>query len=81
MTGNTSSLNRWLVIASLHPICSGHGRSPNPRHDFKFVDVSRDVFALLDHLGIDRVKAIGLSAGANTLLHMATAAATTQWPR
>ena len=55
------------------PDLPGHGRSPNPRHDFKFADVSRDVFALLDHLGIDRVKAIGMSAGANTLLHMATA--------
>lgn len=54
------------------PDLPGHGRSPNPRNDFKFADVSRDVFALLDHLGIDRVKAIGMSAGANTLLHMAT---------
>ena len=54
------------------PDLPGHGRSPNPRNDFKFADVSRDVFALLDRLGIDRVKAIGISAGANTLLHMAT---------
>ena len=30
------------------------------------------MFALLDHLGISRVKAIGLSMGAKTLLHMAT---------
>ena len=30
------------------------------------------MFALLDRLGIQRVKAIGLSAGAKTLLHMAT---------
>ena len=55
------------------PDLPGHGRSANPRQDFKFSDVARDVFALLDRLGIDRVKAIGLSAGANTLLHMATA--------
>jgi len=54
------------------PDLPGHGRSANPRADFKFADVARDVFALLDHLGIDRVKAIGVSAGANTLLHMAT---------
>jgi pimeloyl-ACP methyl ester carboxylesterase len=54
------------------PDLPGHGRSANPRADFKFADVARDVFALLDHLGIDRVKAIGMSAGANTLLHMAT---------
>ena len=54
------------------PDLPGHGRSANPRPDFKFADVARDVFALLDHLGIDRIKAIGMSAGANTLLHMAT---------
>lgn len=54
------------------PDLPGHGQSPNPRGDFKFADVARDVFALLDRLGIDRVKAIGMSAGANTLLHMAT---------
>ena len=30
------------------------------------------MFALLDHLEISRVKAIGLSMGAKTLLHMAT---------
>lgn len=54
------------------PDLPGHGRSANPRPDFTFADAARDVFALLDHLGIDRVKAIGVSAGANTLLHMAT---------
>src|SRR5690242_8872063 len=54
------------------PDLPGHGRSPNPRGDFKFADVARDVFAMLDRLKIDRVKAIGMSAGANTLLHMAT---------
>ena len=54
------------------PDLPGHGRSPNPRNDFKFADVARDVFAMLDQLKIDRIKAIGMSAGANTLLHMAT---------
>ena len=54
------------------PDLPGHGQSANTRHDFKFADVARDVFALLDRLGIDRIKAIGMSAGANTLLHMAT---------
>jgi pimeloyl-ACP methyl ester carboxylesterase len=54
------------------PDLPGHGRSPNPRPDFKFADVARDVFARLDRLKIDRFKAIGMSAGANTLLHMAT---------
>ncbi len=54
------------------PDLRGHGRSTNPSGVFRFADVARDVFALLDQLGIDRVKAIGMSAGANTLLHMAT---------
>ena len=59
----------YRIIA---PDLPGHGRSPNPRHNFKFADIARDLFALLDQLGIDRVKSIGMSAGANTLLHMAT---------
>ena len=54
------------------PDLRGHGRSTNPGGIFKFAEVARDVFALLDRLGVDRVKAIGMSAGANTLLHMAT---------
>jgi pimeloyl-ACP methyl ester carboxylesterase len=54
------------------PDLRGHGRSTNPARTFTFRQVARDVFALLDHLGIRSVKAIGLSAGAKTLLHMAT---------
>lgn len=59
----------YRVIA---PDLRGHGRSANPSGTFRFSDVARDIFALLDSIGIDRVKAIGVSAGANTLLHMAT---------
>ena len=59
----------YRIIA---PDLRGHGRSTNPGGAFTFADVARDIFALLDQLGIDRVKAIGMSAGANTLLHMAT---------
>ena len=59
----------FRVIA---PDLRGHGRSTNPSGTLTFADVARDVFALLDTLGIDRVKAIGMSGGANTLLHMAT---------
>ena len=54
------------------PDLRGHGRSTNPSGVFRFADVARDIFALLDRLGINRVSVIGLSAGANTLLHMAT---------
>ena len=56
----------------LAPDLPGHGRTANPRQDFKFADVARDMFAYLDGLGVDRVHGIGMSAGANTLLHMAT---------
>jgi pimeloyl-ACP methyl ester carboxylesterase len=59
----------YRIIA---PDLRGHGRSTNPGGVFKFADVAQDIFGLLDHLGIDRVTAIGMSAGANTLLHMAT---------
>lgn len=64
-----SPLSGYRTIA---PDLRGHGRSTNPSGVFRFADVARDVFALLDRLAIDRVKAIGMSAGANTLLHMAT---------
>jgi pimeloyl-ACP methyl ester carboxylesterase len=54
------------------PDLRGHGRSTNPSLAFTFRQAAHDMFALLDHLGIQRVKAIGLSMGAKTLLHMAT---------
>jgi pimeloyl-ACP methyl ester carboxylesterase len=62
-------LEGYRIIA---PDLRGHGRSANPGGVFTFADAARDIFELLDTLGIDRVKAIGMSAGANTLLHMAT---------
>ena len=57
-----------LVIPDLR----GHGRSTNPSAELTFSQSARDVFGLADHLGIERFKAIGLSFGAKTLLHMAT---------
>jgi len=54
------------------PDLRGHGRSTNPSRMFTFRQAAHDVFALLDHLGLRRVRAIGLSMGAKTLLHMAT---------
>jgi pimeloyl-ACP methyl ester carboxylesterase len=62
-------LSGFQVLA---PDLPGHGGTANPRHTFKFADVARDMFAYLDGLGVERVHAIGMSAGANTLLHMAT---------
>src|SRR4249919_4112840 len=59
----------FRVIA---PDLRGHGRSTNPSRAFTFRQLAHDMFALLDHLDIQRVKAIGLSMGAKVLLHMAT---------
>lgn len=49
-----------------------HGRSTGRPGQYLYSDVSTDLFVLLDHLDIDRFKAIGYSAGGIILLHMAT---------
>ena len=55
------------------PDLRGHGSSTNPSGAFTFRQCALDVLALLRHLNIARVKAIGLSGGGIVLLHMATA--------
>ena len=80
--GFTGSSSDWSLffhdLASEYrlviPDLRGHGRSTNPSREFTFRQAALDVFALLDHLGIERFKAIGFSGGGNTLLHMATRA-------
>jgi pimeloyl-ACP methyl ester carboxylesterase len=57
-----------LIIPDLR----GHGSSTNPSGEFTHRQAALDVFALLDHLGVECVKAIGSSSGGMTLLHMAT---------
>lgn len=57
-----------LIIPDLR----GHGGSTNPEGIWTTRQFADDVFALLDHLEIDTFKAVGASAGAMTLLHMAT---------
>ncbi len=52
----------------------GHGQSTNPTGVFSHRQCARDLLALLDALGIERYSGIGLSLGANTLLHAAIAA-------
>jgi pimeloyl-ACP methyl ester carboxylesterase len=54
------------------PDARGHGRSTNPTGAFTHRQCAADVRALLDHLGIGRLKAVGLSLGGGTLLHIAT---------
>jgi 3-oxoadipate enol-lactonase/4-carboxymuconolactone decarboxylase len=41
----------------------GHGRSPAPPGPYELADLGRDVLALLDRLGLDRVAYGGLSLG------------------
>jgi pimeloyl-ACP methyl ester carboxylesterase len=50
----------------------GHGGSTNPDGVWSTRQFASDVLALLDHLGVTRCTAIGASAGAMTLLHIAT---------
>ena len=57
-----------LIIPDLR----GHGRSTNPTGQFTHRQAALDIFALLDELEIERIKAVGMSSGGMTLLHMAT---------
>ena len=64
---------KWRLIM---PDARGHGRSTDPAGQLTHRQAAADIRALLDHLKLDRVKAIGLSFGGNILLHLATTAAT-----
>jgi pimeloyl-ACP methyl ester carboxylesterase len=54
------------------PDLRGHGRSTNPASAITFRQLALDIVGLLDRLSIERFRAIGLSMGAKTLLHLAT---------
>ena len=58
--------------ALIMPDARGHGRSTNPAKTITHRQCAHDTLALLDHLGIQKCRAIGLSMGGNILLHMAT---------
>ncbi len=58
--------------ALITPDARGHGRSTNPGKTITHRQCALDTLALLDHLGIKKCRAIGISMGANILLHMAT---------
>lgn len=57
-----------LIIPDLR----GHGASTNPSGKFTHRQAALDVFALLDRLNVPRIKAMGISTGGMTLVHMAT---------
>jgi pimeloyl-ACP methyl ester carboxylesterase len=67
--GREQFLSQYKLIA---PDACGHGRTSNPGRTITHRQCARDTLALLDHLGIERCNAIGLSMGGNILLHMAT---------
>lgn len=56
------------------PDLRGHGGSTNPEGEWSTREMALDMIALLDHLGIERVRGVGASVGGITLLHMATLA-------
>jgi pimeloyl-ACP methyl ester carboxylesterase len=56
----------------IKPDARGHGHSSNPGKIITHRQCALDTLALLDHLGIARCRAIGMSMGGNILLHMAT---------
>jgi pimeloyl-ACP methyl ester carboxylesterase len=67
--GRDQFLGEYMLIA---PDARGHGRSTNPQKMITHRQCALDTLALLDHLEIKQCRAIGLSMGGNTLLHLAT---------
>jgi len=53
------------------PDLRGHGRSINRAGEFMHRRSALDILALLEHLKIKRVQAMGVSSGGMTLIHMA----------
>jgi pimeloyl-ACP methyl ester carboxylesterase len=78
--GFTSSSSIWKPFIPEYrdqfkliiPDMREHGGSTNPSKTFTHRQSAEDIYALLDHLGVDQFKAIGYSSGGMTLLHMTT---------
>lgn len=67
------SLAAWgAEFQIILPDLRGHGRSATLSVPFRHEDAAHDLFALLDRLGVHTFKGVGISAGGNTLLHLAT---------
>jgi pimeloyl-ACP methyl ester carboxylesterase len=67
--GREDFVQHYAIVA---PDARGHGRSTNPDRVITHRQCASDMLALLNHLKIERCKAIGISMGGNILLHMAT---------
>ena len=79
--GGTGCHSDWSYAGREHfereyrlivPDARGHGSSTNDQPSITHRQCAADMLALLDTLGIDRCKAVGISMGGNILLHMAT---------
>ena len=78
--GFSGSSQDWAAVASdwsrdfqlIVPDLRGHGRSSVLATPFRHADASADILGLLDHLNVNTCKGLGVSGGANVLLHMAT---------
>jgi pimeloyl-ACP methyl ester carboxylesterase len=70
--------NDWQFISRdwnhqlIAPDLPEHGHSTGRPGPWTHRAAAQDVLALLDTLRIDKIKAVGISMGGNTLLHMAT---------
>lgn len=81
--GFTGSSGDWVHLFDMDelarryrlivPDARGHGRSTNPAGELTHRQCAQDVIGLATELGIHRFRAVGLSLGGNTLLHVATA--------
>jgi pimeloyl-ACP methyl ester carboxylesterase len=79
--GGTGCLENWLHAGRdfllseytlIKPDARGHGRTTNPQRMITHRQCALDTLGLLDHLGIRKCRAIGVSMGGNILLHVAT---------
>jgi pimeloyl-ACP methyl ester carboxylesterase len=68
LTTNAWDADFQLIVPDLR----GHGRSSILSKPFRHQDAAEDLLALLDDLKIGACKGVGMSAGGNVLLHMAT---------
>lgn len=67
------SLDQWGPgFQLLLPDLRGHGRSGILRKPFRHDEAAEDILALLDHLEVAAVNAVGISGGGNVLVHIAT---------